>query len=146
MYQAGHFVGRIQTEWIPQHPRDMVVLAAAYYYDKHGVKWSVHFGDRINGASIPWFFRRIFPCYIGWYRIASVFHDVACVSRDHPSWKVHRMYRECVIDCYHTIPLAKGRLGRIRRWLLTRIVGPLTAWVMWMAIWIMGPHFAGRKS
>ena len=100
--------------------RDMRLTHPLVFVDKHSVPWAAMPGRIINGASIPWFFRRLFPCYIGSYRRASVLHDVACEDKDRPSWQVHRMF--------HEVMIYDG-------------TGPVKAWLLWAAVWIFGPRF-----
>jgi len=120
----GRFVGNIEAEWLSDG-RKMRILRRVLYLDAHGGRWTAEAGEVVNGASVPWFFRRLFPAYIGFYRRASVFHDTACWRRESPSWMVHRMFYEAM--------LCDG-------------VGPVQAWLMWAAVRVFGPRFAGADD
>ena len=124
LYPRGKFVGNatVQVEWLVANPRPMVLTRRLEYVDCDGTHWVADAGRIINGASVPWFFRRVFPAYIGPYRRASVLHDVACEDRNQPSWKVHHMFWE------------------VMRYDGT---GPVKAWLMWAAVWAFGPEFKG---
>jgi len=95
------------------------------YVDRHRYRWVADTGRVINGASVPWFFRRVFPAYIGMYRRPSVIHDVACARQDRPSKEVHQMFYEAM--------RCDG-------------VGPIQSWVMWAAVRVFGPRFKGVEA
>ena len=118
----GWFEGTVRTEWLISG-RDMFTLGPRVYVDHTEKRWSVPIHSIINGASVPWFFRRVFPAYVGKYRYATVVHDHYCTTKIVPSWQVHRMFYEAM------------RCGG---------TGPLTAWLMWAAVRCFGPRFRGR--
>ena len=92
--QYGHFLGSVQAEWDNNHPRDMRLLQDVVYVDPRGETWTAFSGEVINGASTGWFLRRLFPAYVGWYRRATVIHDVYISRKYKPQWKVHLMFFE----------------------------------------------------
>ncbi len=120
--QWGHYVppAEVCVEWLESHPRRMLLTRSIQYVGPDGLTWGAIAGDVINGASVPWFFRRVFPAYIGRYRRATVIHDSECVAKRRPSWQVHRMF------------YAAMRCDS---------VGPLQAWIMWAAVRTFGPRF-----
>jgi hypothetical protein len=92
--QFGRFVGTVKTEWIDPD-RKMRLLDDFTYVDPQGVEWRAPKGSIIDGASIP---RSLWTAvgspFTGEYRNASVVHAVACVERNRPWQKVHRMFYE----------------------------------------------------
>jgi len=116
----GTFFGVVRTEWIPDHPRNMRLLNDVTFRDRHNVQWRAKEGDVIDGASTGWFFRRVFPAFVGGYRRATVLHDYYCSHRLRPSWQVHRMFYEAM-RCDGTYPL--------------------TAWILWLAVRVFGPKW-----
>ena len=117
----GWFRDAVRVVWCADD-RSMVLREPFSYVDPAGREWTAAAGCVINGASVPWFFRRLFPCYIGRYRNASVVHDAYCARRTRPSAEVHEMF-------YHAM-----RCGG---------VGPVQAWLMWSACRVFGPSFEG---
>jgi hypothetical protein len=92
--QIGHFEGKVKTEWIEAN-RKMQLLEDFTFVDAKGVKWPAPKGSIVDGASIPQvLWSLVGSPYTGEYRNASVVHDVACVTRDHPWQDVHRMFYE----------------------------------------------------
>lgn len=159
MTDYGHFPtgGRVKTDWYVRVPwRNMRLVEPLKYIDKRGTEWVAEADTIINGASVPWFFRRLFPVYIGFYRRPSVLHDAACESRSRPSWKVHRMFHDamrCEIASrfesreYTTPP---GRCCILRKalawWLRARNQiqydwQMVQAWLLWAAVRVFGPRF-----
>jgi hypothetical protein len=121
----GEFYDPVNVLWEHNGSRDMLLVREVRYEDKRGLVWTAPKNSRINGASVPWFFRRVFPAYIGKYRRASVIHDVYCESKLYSSWKVHRMFYEAMrCDGTHCV----------------------TTWLMWAAVRIFGPRFKGREG
>jgi hypothetical protein len=83
----GCFSGPIQTEWHP-NGRDMKILTTVTYTDPNGMAWTVPSGSVVDGASIPAVLRPFVGEPLnGTYRDASVFHDVACQTRER-TWEV----------------------------------------------------------
>ena len=90
--------GPIRTEWLPDG-RSMRILEPVTYTDPDGVEWYASAGDVVDGASIPRFLWRLVGSpFVGLYRVASVFHDVACHDRDRPHEQVHRMFHTCMLE------------------------------------------------
>ena len=123
MANWGYFIGTVSVKWSTVDARTMKLISVVTYVDRFGYRWASYVGDVINGASVPWFFRRLFPAYIGRYRRATVLHDVACTERNRPSWRVHLMFFEAM--------RCDG-------------VGPIQAWVLWAAVRAFGPRFPGK--
>ena len=87
----------------------MRLLSTTVYRDPQGVEWIAGDGDLINGASIPRILWRSVGCpFVGQYRVASVYHDVACHYRDRPHGQVHRMFFDCMVEC--GVGVARARL------------------------------------
>ena len=116
----GYFIGPVQTWWSLVDPRTMTVSRAVTYVDRNRKQWCVPEGTGINGASVPWLLRRLFPAYIGYYRRATVIHDWACSVREEPSPVVHRMFYEAM-RCDQT--------------------PAITACLMYAAVRVFGPRF-----
>lgn len=118
----GKFQGDVYTRWVSNDPRNMEVTGTIRYYDPRGEQWTARAHNYVDGASTGWFFRRLFPAFVGRYRRASVFHDVYCNLKICPSWEVHRMFYEASrCDGTH----------------------PVVAWLMWAAVRTFGPRFKG---
>jgi len=121
----GYFIGAVVAKWMDDSRLMIVVDHEVVYVDRFGFRWVAEMGQLINGASVPWFFRRIFPAYVGKYRRATVIHDVACNRRDRASDDVHRMFYEAM--------RCDG-------------VGVIQAWVMWAAVRVFGPSFIAGET
>ena len=120
----GQFVGDVITVWNADHLCYMTLQKPFTYYDSAGIKWTADAGEVINGASTGWFFRRLFPAFVGRYRRATVLHDVYCVKRIRPSWAVHLMFYQAM-RCDGT--------------------GPFQAYLLWIAVRLFGPRFKGKR-
>lgn len=113
-------IGRVRTDWLESHNhRDMQLVEDFSYYDRFGWHWIAPAGSIINGANIPWFFRRLIGCpFVGPWRRPSVIHDVYCQEEIRPWPDVHRVFREmCIMDG----------------------VWKPKAWVMWAGVRWFGP-------
>ena len=120
---VGHFVGVIRTDWMSDGngDRSMRIVLDAFYIDDSGREWKAPAGSIVDGASIPKFFWRLLGSpYCGDYRVASVFHDVACVNKRRPWQTVHRMFNSAMRDC------------GVRMW--KRLL------IFW-AVWCFGPRW-----
>ena len=137
--KLGTFSGTVQTRWVPDHPRNMRLLETVRFIDRRGKTWLAEPSTIINGASTGWFFRRLFPAYVGFYRRTSVLHDYYCTKKSRPSWAVHRMFREAMItDIYN---MAKpNRCPRWMWWLVCK-ARVAQAWIMWVPVRMFGPRF-----
>ena len=94
----GSFDRDVTTAWMNGEARKMRLLNDITYTDPHGKKWDAHFGDIVDGASIPKFFWRIIGSpFVGRYRRASVVHDVYCKSKSEPSKDVHKMFHNAML-------------------------------------------------
>lgn len=110
----------VKTEWLADG-RNMRLLERLDFRDRSGRLWFAPKGAVVNGASIPWFFRRAVGCpFSGQYRDASVLHDYHCDIQFYHSVDVHHMFWE------------KMRSDG---------VGPCRAWIMWAAVRWFGPRF-----
>ncbi len=107
------------TDWLPDG-RAMQLLESLRFVDARGQHWLAPADSAINGASVPRFFIRLFPAYVGKYRRATVIHDVYCTTKERPSRDVHRMFYEAM-RCDGT--------------------NVVTAWLMWAAVRLFGPRF-----
>ena len=112
----GHFLGKVRVDWDDKDPRKMILVSDVVYIDCRDKRWTAKAGRSINGASSGWFFRRLFPAYVGWYRRSTVIHDVAYENKVEPSWEVHRMFREGSICDGTIIPKAWFMWFCIRIW------------------------------
>ena len=157
----GEIKGRVQTEWFDDEPRLMTVLSRVVFQDRWGWIWTAVPGAVTDGASVPWLLRRIIPIYVGFYRRAVVLHDVACVLKYEPSWRVHRMFYEamrCDADLMASrIPLWRRKLTSPRMIVIASYIPMwgrefvhgwriVKAWLMWKAVRIFGPRFPGKTE
>ena len=91
------FEGRVAVEWL-RDGRKMKLLEDFHFIDKAGKTWTAPTGAVVDGASIPKvFWSTVGSPFAGKYRRASVVHDVACVERDEPHEKVHKMLLEAML-------------------------------------------------
>lgn len=100
--------------------RDMRLVAEFRYVGPDAVHWVAPAGHVVNGASVPWVFRRVAGPLEGPWRSASVIHDVACDLRDRDWRAVHRMFYDAC------------RAGGTPVWL---------AFVLWAAVRLFGPRW-----
>ncbi len=136
--------GQVSTDWDIGYPgRDMRITAPITYVDRHSKSWIVPRYSVTNGASTGWFWRRLCPAYVGFYRRAAVIHDVACEDRLEPSWQVHRMFYE--VSRHDIIIMARGIKSRWKQFMWTRLSVALV-WVMWAVVRALGPRFPGEKK
>ncbi len=138
----GQFEGEVHAAWSEYDPRVMRITRPLRYVDSQGVPWYVQAESVVNGASTGWFFRRLFPAFVGFYRRATVFHDVYCESRDIPSPRVHRMF-------YEAMRCDIGNMAKPKRcpkwcWELVCGVRVAKAGIMWAAVRCFGPRFKGK--
>lgn len=94
-----HFVGRVVAAWL-EDGRKMRLVEDFSYVDKNGVTWVAPKGSVIDGASIPtwlWGESNGSP-YCGWFRDASVIHDVYCVKRSRTWQETHRVFYEMMLE------------------------------------------------
>jgi hypothetical protein len=97
MVAHAHFEGRVVTEWL-RDGRTMRMLEPFRFVDQLGVFWDCPVGAIVDGASIPQFlWSTTGGPYTGKYRMASVPHDVYCVTRSR-SWEdTHKMFYEAML-------------------------------------------------
>lgn len=95
MKNWGHFTSPMRTEWCSGDPRKMITLGKQVYVDPRGKRWEMPEGSGTNGAT-TWWFRWLFPAYVGMYRRAAVFHDWGCGAKEDPSDEVHQMFYEAM--------------------------------------------------
>jgi hypothetical protein len=96
--EYGFFSGDIETVWWD----DGVLLQltkTVFFRDRRGVMWPAYAGNIVNGSNIPW---RVWSVMqrspmSGRHRVASVFHDVACVERKAACVDVHMMFYEACL-------------------------------------------------
>ena len=92
------FSGTIITEWL-DNGRDMRIVKEVKYIDPYGIEWIAPVDAIINGASIPQpLWSAVGSPFVGKYRRASVFHDVACTEQTRPSMQVHKMFYNAMIE------------------------------------------------
>ena len=94
----GHFEGEVQTQWLDDGRR-MMLLSDFAYVQADRTRWPAGAGEHVDGASIP----QVFWSFIGGpfegkYRNASIVHDVACQKKDRDWRAVHRMFREACLS------------------------------------------------
>ena len=84
--------------------RRIRIMEDYYYVDPQGTRWELHKDDIVNGADKP---RLLWAVsggpYIGKERIASMFHDVYCVSRTCAHKDVHNMFWFHILLCLFTL-------------------------------------------
>jgi hypothetical protein len=77
--QLCNWSGRVRCEWPEDEPRKVIILEQFTFTDSRGWVWTVPADVLVDGASIPWFlWRAIGSPFCGYYRRASVVHDVYC--------------------------------------------------------------------
>ena len=92
------FSGRVKTEWLDDHPRNMRLLETITFTDSKGKIWTAEADSIIDGASIPRFFWRVIGSpFVGYYRRPTVFHDVYCVKRSEEFADTHWMFLEAML-------------------------------------------------
>ena len=97
MANYGYFIGDVVTKWL-KDGRNMKLVQDFQFTDSFGKTWEAKIADIVNGASIPkilW--TSVGPPFVGKYRRATVLHDVACVKREEPHKKVHRMFYDAML-------------------------------------------------
>ncbi len=147
----GHFEGEVGNDWPGDHPRIIRLTRTIYYFDPDGVEWDADRGEVVNGASTGWFFRRLFPAFVGFYRRATVFHDVACKSKRRPSKQVHLMFwngmRCDILNMARWEWKFRGRtiVAPDRLWSFVCWERACQAWVIGMAVNWFGPRFKGAS-
>lgn len=94
------FSGPVITEWIENSDREMAIVEYISFIDSAGLLWEAFPGDIIDGGSIPRFFWRFIGSpFVGYYRRATVIHDVYCKSKTRDSEAVHKVFKEmCLAD------------------------------------------------
>jgi hypothetical protein len=65
----------VTASWCNDGTRDMILTEPVRYVTPKGNLITVPVGFRTDGLSVPWFFRRIVPCFEPRSREASVVHD-----------------------------------------------------------------------
>jgi len=92
------FDNTVKVEWIEDDPRKMRLLETVRFTDSNGKAWIAQEQAIIDGASIPKFFWRVIGSpFIGYYRRASVIHDVYCFNQMRPAQEVHDCFLEMMI-------------------------------------------------
>lgn len=92
------FSNTVKVEWSATDRRTMQLLEDIVFTDKNGKKWTAYAYSIIDGASIPKFFWRVIGSpFIGYYRRASVIHDVYCENQLRPAQDVHDMFLEAML-------------------------------------------------
>lgn len=115
------FSGPVDVRWLEDSKREMMLLENISFVDLKGVTWTAYQFDIIDGASIPEFlWDDVGSPYIGFYRRASVIHDVYCQRKSRPAQDVH--------DCFYEMMLADG-------------VSKLKAKIMYAAVNKFGPRW-----
>lgn len=93
------FSGPVSVTWSEDSPRDMQLLKDVTFTDSGGKIWRALQGSIINGASIPRFFWPLIGSpFVGFYRRATVLHDVYCDNHLRPAQDVHNMFFEAMIS------------------------------------------------
>ncbi len=91
------FSNTVKVEWIEDHRREMILLEDVSFTSK-GKIWIAPAGSIIDGASIPRFFWRVIGSpFIGYYRRASVIHDVYCETQSRSAQVTHDMFLAAMI-------------------------------------------------
>jgi len=115
------FSGPVDVRWLTEHERDMMLLQSVSFIDAKEKVWTAYQYDIINGASIPEFlWEEIGSPYIGFYRRASVIHDVYCQRKSRPAQETH--------DCFYEMMIADG-------------VSKIKAKIMYEAVNKFGPRW-----
>lgn len=115
------FSGPVDVRWLTEDKRKMMLLESVSFLDKNDVVWTAYQYDTIDGASIPEFlWDDVGSPYVGFYRRASVIHDVYCQRKSRPAQDVH--------NCFKEMMLADG-------------VGKIKAEIMFQAVNRFGPRW-----
>ena len=119
--EFGYFDGMVDARFITP-AREIELLADFAYVDAMSYRWLAPKGSIVDGASIPRIFWSLIGSpFTGFYRNASVVHDVACERRSEAWQRVHRMYYQAC------------RCGG---------VGELAAKVQFAAVYHFGPRWS----
>lgn len=121
----GHFVGDLDLrELVGHNGRWFALLSDLTFVDVDGTAYTAVAGSLTNFASIPRGLWAIFPPY-GKHTRAAVIHDDLCIRQPLPSRQVHDLFKRMLEAC-----------GCSR----------LTVLLMWRAVRLGGPRFAGAQS
>ena len=92
------FNNTVKVEWLSDDPRKMRLLEDVVFTDSKDRHWIALRGAIIDGASIPKFFWRVIGSpFVGYYRRASVIHDVYCENHLRPAQEVHDVFKEMML-------------------------------------------------
>lgn len=115
------FNGLVKVAWLADNPRKMVLLDSLVFIDSKDKVWIAAKGSLIDGASIPDIFWRIIGApFVGYYRRASVIHDVYCDLKIESWQQTHK--------CFYEMMLFDG----VPKW---------KAWLMYKAVYLFGPRW-----
>lgn len=94
---TGYFIGEPRVILLPDG-RGMRMLCNFIFVDTAGIRWIIEKGEVTNGADIP---RLLWPVaggpFEGKHRIASIFHDKYCRTKER-SWRdTHWMFYEAML-------------------------------------------------
>lgn len=93
----GMFQGEVLTRWLPDG-RSMQLLEDFAFIDSKGTIWNAWKAAIVDGASIPRFgWTLIGPPFVGFYREATVIHDVYCENQLRPAQEVHDVFLEMML-------------------------------------------------
>jgi len=93
------FDNTVKVEWPEGEERLMRLTESVTFTDKNGKDWTAGIGNQINGANIPSVFWSIIGSpFIGFFRRASVLHDVYCMLKSEPHEMVHQMFYEAMLE------------------------------------------------
>ncbi len=89
------FIGDARLDFIKYEPRKVILLDDFAYVDKKGFEWFAPRDSIIDGSSIPFYLWSLIGSpFTGLHRLASIPHDVYCVTKSQPHKKVHQMYED----------------------------------------------------
>jgi hypothetical protein len=121
----GSFKGEIITKWDPGG-RLMILVEPFGYVDPDCVEWSAPKGLITDGASIPRFLWTITGGpFEGYYRTASIIHDVYCITKSRPYQQVHKVF--------YNASRAAGEFHA-------------KAWIMYEGVLRFGPSWTGFRA
>lgn len=92
------FIGKARWEAPFNEPRKVITTENFAFVDSTNFEWFVPEGTVIDGSSIPRFLWPVIGSpFVGLHRLASIPHDLFCVTKSRPHKDVHRMYYEACL-------------------------------------------------
>lgn len=91
----GRFVGDAKLDFPQKEARKVILCNDFAFIDSSGFEWFAPRDSIVDGSSIPFFLWPLIGSpFVGLHRLASITHDVYCVTQSEPHKKVHQMYED----------------------------------------------------